>query len=175
MLYHAHPNYHNEGRWYDWVVIQYDSGLNPDFKQMGATPSYQPYEVPAKLLSFILDKETGSRKALVHACEFRSDNHLDSVLTEVWRLEYARTSKRRPAREETKHQPAEEAASYYKAIVRCVDIKSIVDRVFVLEEWPGLHEGFWWTGRTNGVEDGFAYQNSVIMVQKRRLWAKHFI
>jgi len=173
MLYRAHPNYHSEGKWYDWVIVRYDPSSNPDFEESMYPPTYKPHEVPAKLLCFYRDRNTQSMKALVHACVFRDDNEDDTVLTELWQLEYKRTKKRRPARKATKTEPATPAARYFEAVVRSIDVRNIVDRVFMVQECPGEKEGFWINGDPK--EMGASEANWVHMVKKRRTWARFFI
>jgi len=168
----AHPNYHNEGPWFDWVIIRYDPSLNRDFQPCSMPgsadddlygPSYKPYEVPAKVLCFLAHKDTGEMQALVHACDFRRDNAQDSILTEVWELEYKRTKDQW----KMDGRPTPTPSRYHKAVVRCVDIASIIDRVFVVEHTPGLHEGYWSLITT--------ISKKVLLIRKRQQWAKYFV
>jgi len=172
----AHPNYHNEGPWYDWVIIRYDHSLNRGFQPCNMPgsvdddlygPSYKPYEVPAKVLCFLAHKDTGDMQALVHACNFRRDNAQDSILTEVWELEYKRT------KEVSKVDGHPTTSRYHKAVVRCVDIASIIDRVFVVEHTPSLHEGYWSHAQD---DQSTRISKTVLLIRKRQQqWAKYFI
>ena len=91
--------------------------------------------------------------ALVHCCEWRDNNFEDSVLAEVWNLEYA--------------PPTKEHKNYRKAVIRCVHTNSLVGRFFVVEETPGVREGFSTTGLTQ-------VSTRVLLVKPRIEWAKAF-
>lgn len=111
----CHPNFQNEGPWYDWVIVRFDCDrffhkdvpgnrrsyealrrsqkdrlLEAQYDPMKHTPQWNDDCVPCKILAFG-QQEDGTPMALVHGCSFRttnSDIEEDTVLVEFWRLEY---------------------------------------------------------------------------------------
>ena len=158
LSFRAHPNYKNEGPWYDWSYVVFQRDLvNFPFTNMSKTssPMYGPQFIPVKILCFLGDG-TGAGEtsmALVHACEWRENNSEDSVLTEVWDLEYT--------------QPSKKNKNYRKAVIRCVHTSSLVGRFFVVEETPGVREGF-------STKDLHPVSTSVLLVKPRLEWANAF-
>ena len=157
LRYRAHPNYQNQGPWYDWSHIEYNRCLkeNPFKVEEGAgTPLHPPAFVLVKILCFLGDGTGNDDQtfALVHCCEWRHNNSDDSVLTEIWNLEY---------------KPEKKDKKYRKAVIRCVRASCLVGRVFVTEETPGAREGF----RT---DDRIPVSTRVLLVKPRTEWAKAF-
>ena len=56
--------------------------------------------------------------------------------------------------------------TYYKAVIRCVPVSTICDRVMVVEETPGVREGFW---------EGDDITKDVILVTHRKSWTDNFL
>ena len=167
LTYRAHPNYMNDGPWYDWSYVPFDRNLKDypfstseavgsplDGPAVG-TPLYGPEFIPVKILCFLGDGSGNgdTSMALVHCCEWGDNNFEDSVLAEVWNLEYA--------------PPTKEEKNYRKAVIRCVHTTSLIGRFFVVEETPGVREGFSTTGLTQ-------VSTRVLLVKPRIEWAKAF-
>ena len=102
-LFRAHPDYHAEGYWYEWVWVKYGRPADMPWtchKAQGVKdndafgPSRGNDIVLAKVLSFAKGAKDGQPKAIIHACDFRESNVQDSVLTEEWFLEYDNLAKK---------------------------------------------------------------------------------
>ena len=88
----CHPNYKNEGPWYDWVMVNFETNrffhkennrrqfnarqtknndpeLEKEFDPMQHEPQYPDNCVPCKVLAFARS-QTGKTMALVHGCQF---------------------------------------------------------------------------------------------------------
>ena len=80
--FRAHPNYHNEGPWYDWAMVK--------FRGEGRRGESL---YPSKLLAFIEGGEGDPHApyAVVHTCTDKDNTVMDSVLVQHWILEYNRT------------------------------------------------------------------------------------
>jgi hypothetical protein len=86
--------------------------------------------VPAKVLAFVQNDE-GRVVAIVHPCEYqtRDEKEMGSVLLEHWSLSFTREAE----------QPKEADFDYIlSAKLYAVEIASIYDRCFVVEESPGI-------------------------------------
>jgi len=116
--FRAHPNYQNDGPFYDWAYINFDGNL-----------------YPCKIVTFVLNKATGNRYALVHACEEQDAGNLDScgfqnsLLFSHWALEYDR----------------EKSASgeiIYRSKLRLVLVESISSVCYAFEDVSGIQESY---------------------------------
>jgi hypothetical protein len=78
----AHPNYNNEGAYYDWVYVNFAD-------QEGGAARHRH---PSKLLTFVMDptNKEGKLFALVHSCvdQYPKKQFGDSVLFYHWNLEF---------------------------------------------------------------------------------------
>ena len=160
----CHPNYMNEGPWYDWVIVAYEmeesdriDRTHMDFG--GKEPFHPEGMVPCKVLGFVMDgTPEGNIKAIVHTCDFQSfeEGRSGSVLIESWRLSYYQRNGRH---------------NYLYPFIDVVDLESIHDIAFVVEEYPGIH------GRIdlgNIGEHKHTY-DSVLLVRSREEWGSEFI
>ena len=163
VLYRAHPNFHNEGPWYDWSYVAFDRDFDDypfdvDSSDDSATrPMHSPEYIPVKILCFLGDG-TGDGEtalALVHCCEWRENSFDDTVITEMWDLEYTLPGK------DKRHR------KYRKAVIRCVHASALTSSVFVVEESPGVKEGFLTTADP-------PVSTRVLVVKPRTQWAKAF-
>jgi hypothetical protein len=151
--YRAHPNYRNGGAWYDWAIIKFEASAvdrerDLENHRLEISPLYPPGHYPVKLIGFFfLDDQL---QCLFHCTETKVHSYEDSCLTERWKLEY--DSRRIPRTRNTIQTP----------IFRYCDVESIVDRVFCVEESPGI-----W------VELG-EESRSVIIVKHTRMWKQYF-
>jgi hypothetical protein len=161
----CHPNYRNEGPWYDWVIVAYEiddlDRIDRTHTDIGGIePFYPEGMVPCKVLGFVRDNtQEGKIKVIVHTCDFQSfeEGRSGSVLIESWHLSYQQVQGR--------HQ------RYRYPVIDVVDLESIHDIAFVVEEYPGIH------GVIDLEEIGehkHTY-NSVLLVRPREQWGSEFI
>jgi hypothetical protein len=131
-VYRAHPNYRGGNAWYDWAFVKF--ALSDADKLRGRTnaansiiSSYPVGCYPAKLLAIY--RLNNAVHCLIHCTSTKLSSEEDSCLTERWYLEYESKRVRTPTGMETWQVP----------LLRHVEVESIVGRVIVLEESPGLH------------------------------------
>ena len=111
----CHPNYRNEGPWYDWVMVNFEvsddtvfqrendrqvslrkfikqGNKKKDFSPIKHETQYEDCVVPCKLLAFWQNPDDPEDiRALVHGCDFRTNSKQtdhDTVLFEFWQLSY---------------------------------------------------------------------------------------
>jgi hypothetical protein len=140
----CHPDFQQEGPWYDWAIVDYyceEEDNKKSKKRKKSKKTKQPDEVhhnsffpegcvPAKVLAFVQNDE-GRVVAIVHPCEYqtRDEKEMGSVLLEHWSLSFTREAE----------QPKEADFDYIlSAKLYAVEIASIYDRCFVVEESPGI-------------------------------------
>jgi len=127
----CHPNYHNEGPYYDFVYVNFETKEGEEARQ----GSNGPY--PCKVLAFvqglpeeIRDGEEKVQKtyALVHCADYqigtKAREHENSVLYKHWYLEYVAEDSAAKSKEE----------QYFRALLRLVDITSISAACYGFEE-----------------------------------------
>lgn len=201
ILLRCHPNFQNEGPWYDWVLVnfstdlffhkpgrkrQYEARKNKKPKDKTLEPTFDPMQhvpqnpdncVPCKVVAFS-ERSDGELLALVHGCKFRttnSDIENDTVLLEFWRLEYHNLYEDLPDEMRNKlprKTKRQPGIHDYEVPFLCwVPLKSIVSRCFVLEEEPGLHEVQPYTRPAKGTPKPV---NRVILVRPHPLWPEEF-
>jgi hypothetical protein len=150
--YRAHPNYRNGGPWYDWAMIKYapsdaDRVRAKTDKYKKIFSAYPPGYYPAKLLGFFKINE--NLHCIIHCTDTKLNSNKDSCLTERWNLEY----EARPRRGIRHRQP----------IFRYVEVDTIEDRVFVVEESPGVF-----------AELQQDMSTSIVMVKHKDTWKNYF-
>ena len=161
----CHPNYKNEGAWYDWVIVDFDTG-EIQFEKPESPPFYDKACVPCKVLAVAehptqhQDKGNNNKEVLilVHGCDFRpkaKDLEGDSVLIEHWNLAYRNISQER-------------GRTQMAPVLSWVDPESVLTRCLVIEETPGVHETAPSQGRSK-------LANKVLLVRPRKNWAKEFV
>jgi len=154
LLYRAHPNYRSRGPWYDWTMVKYNRdrlfGHEDDSIAIDKHTEYHPQEFPCKILGFFsFPKKPQTAQMLLHRTKdlFRKDGRtMVSRMTESWTLEYARRCSVRNPVDIDGNQLKDgngnkiPVAHYYQPVMDMVDVNSIGQRVFVLEEDKGIHE-----------------------------------
>lgn len=156
----CHPNFRNEGPWYDWVVVHFEGNHVK-------TPSseYPSSCVPCKVLAVAENpKEKGDVWILVHGCNYRTPEECDekdSVLIEHWELAYHDLYEHLPAGRRNRTR------RYMAPFLTWVSPENIQDRCLVIEEEPGVFEVCPETTKKQ-------LKNKVLMVRKRHKWAAEF-
>jgi hypothetical protein len=169
--FRSHPNYRSNGSWYDWVMVRYEdeiehSTISPPTKRQrvenvtGASSQEEDPEddrypdtyFPAKILCFFRDPVDGELNALVHTCEY-SDHTQDSVLCEVWELEFEVHT----IRGTTEAYPT----------LRAVPVSSFDEPVLVLQEMPGLLES------VDPIANPY-YKRCILVKNRERHWPSKF-
>ena len=193
----CHPNYQNEGPWYDWVLVNFQTdrffhkannkkrfdtlkrnkhpGLENEHDPMKHDTMNPDNCVPCKLLAFAERHTDGKTMALVHGCSFRTTNndiYHDTVLVEFWRLEYHDLYKNLPVELRNPQPRGRKRAGqhdYTVPFLCWIDVASIVSRCFVIEEEPGLHEVL---PRTKDKKSEAL--NWVMLMRPHSFWAEQF-
>ena len=169
LTFRCHPNYRNEGEFYDWVIVRFQRD-NPTYFAEGHSHRtfFRSDCVPAKLILFVRDSSSGKICALVHACHFRTAAlcHLDSVLMEPFQLEY------HVARIEPQGGGRVPRRSVQKATLRLVEIDSIEARCFVVEEQRGIKENVPMPREVETANPGY---DRVWLVRPRTDWGPEFV
>ena len=89
--FRAHPNYQNEGPWFDWAFIKYKKTDYKDMNKHERKLKGKVYsKVPAKIYAFTEIED--EKYVVVHPCLF--NGHQESVLTHKWMLHYSKKRNR---------------------------------------------------------------------------------
>lgn len=183
----CHPNYKNEGPWYDWAIVHFQPGNEvfhrPENKAKflrngGVLRDWDPIDkdaasqygdtlVPSKILALAENPVTGEAMALVHGCAFRltgRDRESDTCLLEAWRLSYLDLYQQLP-RDRRKNTGQN---SYLAPQLTWVALDSIYMRCLVIEEEPGVYENVPYHKRFKRPMD------RVLLVRQRKDWANEF-
>ena len=187
LTFRCHPNFRNEGPWYDWAIVDFEPGSThfemSDSKGTKRKTSQYPYHcVPSKILAFCTHPQTKKIMALVHACKFRtnvSDTVHDSVLLEHWELDYEAHDRMEQFTDFVVGKDGKEhlstkrkkRARYLSPRLCWIALESIVARCLVVEQNPGIHEEIKIVGSGSGVADKLTY---VILVRDHKLWPHEF-
>ena len=165
----CHPNYRNEGPWYDWVVVNFDSkevifqrdnasskrrylrngGKEEEWDPIeGSTQQYDDSCIPCKVLAIAQNpKDEKDVRLLVHGCQYRTDNkqtEFDTVLLEFWQLAYHDLYDHLPKawrdnRRRNSRNPKKDLP--HKAPqLSWIKLDTVVTRCLVVEEDPGIFE-----------------------------------
>ena len=133
-IYRTNPSFRGNA-WYDWAVIRFevsdeDKQLVDYNKRHNTVSAYPAGYYPAKLLAFI--KTNNTIKVIIHQTESKKESIHDSCLTERFYLE-----------QDKKIVTINRQTSNKRNIIipkfRIVDVKSIHERIYVVEETPGIH------------------------------------
>jgi len=161
----AHPDYKARGPWYDWVMVEYDTGDHifpygghpEDPLECTVTRFYPIRCHPCKVLGFYLSQPppqtaVGSSDdgkntppppaqihAIVHECNYQSKEQVDrgSTLLEEWSLAFEPKTTR-VFDHESRQMQVDVVPGVHVPRVSAVDINCIYDRCLVMEEEPGL-------------------------------------
>ena len=167
VIVRCHPNYNNSGPWHDWVVARFnltEAGVEvePDRGEVDSIHNdghqFEWGCVPCKVLAFVEDSD-GTTKAVVHPCSLQTnDDWLDSTsLTETHRLRYEQIPNLQP-----------QEAIWCRPGLVVIELESIVCRLLVVEENPGVHS------QVNTGDAALSGQDRVIVVRPRNKWGKRF-
>jgi hypothetical protein len=159
--YRAHPDYRSEGAWYDWCMVEYvpsevDAIRQANNEEEGIISAYPPGYYPAKLLGFYQNENDTRVWAIIHTCESKVSCTDDSCLTEKWALEYQVKKIGRSNK------------TYRHPVLQIVDASCIRDRVYVVEETPGVRESL------SGGDGNMEETRTVVLVKDRSKWAQYF-
>ena len=188
VTFRCSPNYHSEGPWYDWAIVDFKTDLffhkegnleeflheHPRNKKehhdpIGHKPQHGDRCVPCKVLAFAQDLESNKIKTLVHGCSFRTTGDktkFDTVLLEFWQLEYSQETVEQQVWDSASEKMRKVSKTQMQAHLCWVDLDSIVCPCFVVEEEPGIHEIL--------PQDKVLNLNWVMLVRQHRLWAAEF-
>jgi hypothetical protein len=116
-------------------------------REQNIESAYPPGYYPAKLLGFF--KYMDNLHCIIHCTETKYNSDNDSCLTERWNLEYSN------GRQQNNN-------AFTTPLFRYCEVNSIEDRVFVVEESPGV-----WAN----LDDK---SPAVVMVKHKRTWKDYF-
>ena len=191
----CHPNYKNEGPWYDWVIVRFDTsgiqfqrdtatskrsflrsgGKTCDWKPIQGNTQYDDGFVPCKILAIAKNpaKDKGNDiRLLVHGCQYRTNflqTQWDTVLLEFWRLAYHDRFEDLPPQYRDIHREnfPRNKLSHQVPHLTWITIDSIFDRCLVIEEEPGIFE-------TVPLDVKGEQRNWVMLVQSHESWPSEF-
>ena len=160
----CHPNFQNEGPWYDWAIVKFETDrffhhqnnkrqfktkqknrhpdLEKEFDPIQNEPQHPDCCVPCKILAFA-ENTDGAIMALVHGCRFRTTHQQtmnDTVLLEFWQLEYHNLRDELPPDLSKQNKRRQRQQDYFAPFLSWIDVRSILRRCLVIEEEPGIHE-----------------------------------
>ena len=99
-----------------------------------------PNHVPAKIIALFEKPGTNEPMALVHACRpwMQKNYNRTSAITESWHLQYWKEDDPEPPNRSDKkgRRPRQRLRSHYNL----VSVDTIKERIYVVEETPGIHE-----------------------------------
>lgn len=163
--FRCHPNY-NKKQWFDWCVVNYgehiDVERNNYNKENNKIPAYPMGQYPCKVLCFFKVGDQTEINVLVHATTYKVHCAEDSVLTEVFYLDYDKLPN---FIEKTIKKDEKDKGIISNATITVIDIKTISDSCYVVQESPGLLPVI------SSIDDD---TNQVILVKHRSTWGKCF-
>jgi hypothetical protein len=165
MLYRAHPNYRGGGPWYDWAAVQFvpsdvDKQRNISDRRDLVLPAYPVGIYPCKMLAFFYIGNV--LWFLSHPTMEKISSDEDSCLTERWNLQYVPKRYKHDGKYILVQAPD----------ITLYEVQSIVDRIYVVEEDPGIHAEL---GYKSSIHAELEYRSSlVLLVKKREMWPKYF-
>jgi hypothetical protein len=165
LRYRAHPDYRSEGAWYDWCMVEYvpsvvDNRRERTNKSEDIISAFPPGYYPAKLLGFFWNQTPKKVMAIIHTCDSKISCKDDSCLTEKWKLEYQLKKTGRGTNLNN--------VTFRKPLLRIVEASCIRDRVYVVEETPGLRESL------SGDDQNKEETRNVVLVKDRSNWVQYF-
>lgn len=98
--------------------------------------------------------------AIIHTCDSKISCKDDSCLTEKWKLEYQLKKTGRGTNLNN--------VAFRKPLLRIVEASCIRDRVYVVEETPGLRESL------SGDDQNKEETRNVVLVKDRSNWVQYF-
>ena len=147
----AHPNYHNEGEFYDWVIVEFTiprdaiDRIEEMRQTCGVDPQHGPNFVPCKLFGFTKDSKTGTVMAIVHACNWQSEEEIrkGSVLLEHWSLDFEQMDKVFYKSQKDREMGLNPMRHMYRPKLYFVTLDSIKCPCLVVEATPGPKHRIW--------------------------------
>ena len=188
----CHPNYQNAGPFYDWVIIKYEMDPAERRRKQSAikhTTQYKPDCVPAKVLAFAEDPETGGIVAIVHPCDFRKPhlaNSNDSVITEQWFPHYTKIPKENTKNSTRAPRTLDEPRSpgnafldkpHYRPALSIIQLDCILCKCLVVGQKLATLEILVEKGTKRDASGALLPTGTfedVLLVQKYRLWGNNF-
>lgn len=166
----AHPNFNNEGSWYDWVMVKFPGTPNArgrsGAEELKTTSPFFPDEVvPCKVLAWTKKTSCDNDEelhALVHPCDYRTHDlkcNFATSLLERWHLSY----------EKVRHNgmPARRPALHF------VPVSSIETSCLVVEECPVTRDIIFDEDlEKKKLWDSY---NSILLLKDRKQWGKLFV
>jgi hypothetical protein len=148
--FRAHPNFQKKP-WYDWAMVQFEESNDDQEREIyneehNVDPAYPYGMYPCKLLSFF--RIENKLLAVIHSTEYKNNSKDDSVLTERWKLEYKK-----------------ENVNLWESVLRIIDIETIMDSVYVMQETPGF---------LPLLDKSRNETNLVVLVKKKNTWGTYF-
>ena len=150
-------------------------GANPSKRCL---PIAAEDKVPCKILAFIRIFEHDF--AVVHPCRWQEyPKEQNSMLLECWQLDYApmvsstnQPKKRRVLENDGRNATNEDgktarAKTIYQPQFYIVDVETIGERILVIEQNPGIHEGI---DERNHINSSFC----IVPKPRETVWAKQF-
>ena len=186
----CHPNYKNEGPWYDWVIVRFSTegvqyqrnnahSKRSFLKNGGKQKNWQPilgntqYDdgfVPCKVLAIAENPNDKSDiRILVHGCKYPTNQlqtQNDTVLLEFWQLAYHNRYDDLPRDFQEAQKiglPPNVAPHHLVPHLSWVTLDSLYARCLVVKEEPGVFESVPLTNK--GKE-----KNWVMLIQDHNSW-----
>lgn len=138
----SHPNYRQDGPWYEWCLFNYEDTFqstypNLELPMAGATPK----EVfPGKVLAMFTVDGGADIQCLIHPCNY-STHRLDSRLMEVWEKDFTiPRTQFHTSTDENGNESRASVAGMRKPKYTHVWASTIYRRIFVVEESPEVCE-----------------------------------
>jgi hypothetical protein len=152
--FRCHPNY-NSKQWFDWCAVCYEDSIDEQRKQYNEenniNPAYPYGHYPCKVLCFFKMGNHEQIHVVIHATEYKIDSIKDSALSEIWYLEYEKPRRTNP--------------NERKAMISIIDVESITDSCYVVQETPGL---------LSVIDTIKKETNLVVLIKHRSSWSKYF-
>lgn len=171
MLFRCHPNYQNDGEYYDWAMVDYQ---DRDNRRQTAPAQYGYHRglFPAKILAFVRQGQGAHQKirAIIHTCEYRSEEeevHLDTVIMSCWKTEYVKGDLFRNPNGEPLLNHLNREVHRKVPKLRTIGVENIAHRCFVIEEFKRLQDD-------EMKRQEHPDYNSIILLKKRAMWADEF-
>jgi len=171
----AHPNYQSKGEWYDWAMIRFNGSTQPREEDS----FWLECDFPAKIVAILsaplkcykddIDSGTSLEDlenkfitgVLVLCTEEPLSDDGESCLCQQYNVE---------TRECHIQNSNKERIKVLRPKLRLVSIESIVERVFVVEETPGLREHY----IASPDPSKNATTDIVLVKNRRRVWVNEF-
>ena len=188
----CHPNYRNEGPWFDWVVVNFDrtgvihhrntasskraftrsGGRMSEFDPIEGTTQYPDGCIPCKVLAVAENpKDPTDVRLLVHGCNHRTENRhtqFDTVLLEFWQLAHLDLHNDLPKKwRDGSSNVGRRPVRHQPPHLTWVSTQNVVSRCLAIEETPGIFESLPLNEKGNEM-------NWVMLIRQHNLWPEQF-